>query len=280
MIYILFTIIIICIISAFICHFNIGITEYNIQNEKIDKNLDGYKILQLSDLHNRAFGKDSGKLIKKIDTVSPDIIVITGDLFDKRASGISNMLKLVKNLTSKYPCYYIIGNHELRLGQAKFQYVLTELKKMGVVILNNEHKELSENVKLYGIGYNLKTDLSKGFEYKYKEEITKEDIEREVGSLNTTNFNILLAHTPFSFEAYSETGFDLILSGHVHGGIIRLPFLGGLLSPQRKFFPKYSEGIYTKGNSKMIVSRGLGYGGLKFRMFNNPEIVVVTLKNS
>lgn len=279
MIYLLLGCIIICVISAFVCHFSIGITEYDIENEKIDKSLDGYKILQLSDLHNRVFGKNSENLIKKIDNVSPDIIVITGDLFDKRATGISNMLKLVKNLTSKYPCYYVLGNHELRLGIAKFQYALVELKKMGVVILNNEHKELSENVKLYGIGYNLKTDLRQEFKYTYKEEITKEDVEREVGALDTTNFNILLVHTPFSFEAYSETGFDLIFSGHVHGGIIRLPLVGGVLSPQRKLFPKYSEGIYNNGKSQMIVSRGLGYGGLKFRLFNTPEIVVVTLKN-
>jgi len=268
MIYILFTVIIICVISAFICHFSIGITQYDIENEKIDKNLDGIKILQLSDLHNRVFGRNSEKLIKKIDEVAPNFIVITGDLFDKNSKGITNMLKLVKLIASKYSCYYVVGNHELRLGQAKFKYALVELKKLGVVILNNEHKALSENVKLYGIGYNLKTNLSQDFKYQYKEEITKDDIEREVGELDTAKLNILLAHTPFSFEAYSETGFDLIFSGHVHGGIIRVPFLGGMLSPQRKFFPKYSEGIYTKGNSQMIVSRGLGYGGIKFRMFN------------
>ena len=107
----------------------------------------------------------------------------------------------------------------------------------------------------------------------------QEDIENEVGIVDNSNFNILLAHTPFSFDAYAEMGFDLILSGHVHGGVIRLPFVGGVLSPERKFFPKYSGGIYSKEKSQMIVSRGLGYGSLKFRMFNTPEIVVVTLKS-
>jgi len=156
---------------------------------------------------------------------------------------------------------------------------MSEMKKRGVTILNNGSLFVTDKIKLYGIGYNLKTDLNTKFKYCYKEKISKQDIIKEIGVLDNKKFNVLLAHNPFSFDAYSEVGFDLVFSGHVHGGIIRIPGIGGLLSPQRKLFPKYSEGIYKKGDTQMIVSRGLGYGGIKFRIFNRPEIVVVTLKN-
>lgn len=235
-------------------------------------NFDGYKILHLSDLHGKEYGDKNKRLIKSIKKSNPDIIVMTGDMIssrDKDFEVLSNLVKEIKEL----PIYYITGNHEQYLSSKKLNSLKNELKNFGVVVLDNEKVKLkkgNENINLYGLIY-------PNHFYRSGNYLDKEDIDELLGPIEN-EFSILLSHNPFHFEGQANWGADLILSGHVHGGMIRVPIIGGLLSPEYKFFPKYYEGVYEKNNKKMFVSRGMGIGEVGFRVFNRPEIILITLK--
>lgn len=267
----------------YISNNTIEIINYNIKSNKIPKSFNGFKILQLSDLHNKQFGKNNLNLLKKINTVNPDIIVITGDMLLRKKVDYNIFLKLASALSKEYKIYFILGNHEqrIRLKDKGLYKFLDKLKSMDIIILNNRKIRLVKNnsyINLYGFRINLKY-------YKYglfyKKPIFKtEELKNKLGDLDRTKFNILLAHNPLYFEDYAKWGADLILSGHIHGGMIRLPFIGGLLSPERKFFPKYSYGKYKIKNCTLIVSKGLGSGVIHFRLFNRPDLSVITLYKS
>ncbi|MBR5227450.1 MAG: metallophosphoesterase [Clostridia bacterium] len=278
MVYLIFIIACIIVFSAIFCHFNITVSKYNINNKKIKRQ--GLKIVQLSDVHGRECGKDSYKIIKKIDKLNPGIIVITGDLLDKGKRKIQRMLEFVRILASKYKCVYVIGNHELYLDKETLDLCLNKMIEYGVVMLNNSYTDLENNIRIYGIGYNLVTSKTKEYTYNRKAVINHGEIEEKIGKLDNTKYNVLLAHSPFSFDAYSKCGFDLILTGHVHGGIIRIPGMFGLLSPEGKFFPKYFEGMYNKEETNMIVNRGIGYSCIPVRIFNSPEIGYINVENT
>lgn len=267
----------------------ISINEIKIQSNKLPKAFDNFKILQLSDLHCKTFGKDNKRLVKKIDEINPDIIIATGDMFSTSLDLEESFLKLCKDLIKRYPIYYSLGNHEtiLRISKASdrewVKEYLDKIKDLGVYLLDNEMITLlrnNEKMNIYGLTLPMtfyKRRFSKGRDEKV--ELKGEFIESLLGKLKKDEFNILLAHNPLNFEAYVEWGSDLIFSGHVHGGAVRLPFLGGILSPEIAFLPKYKEGTYAKNNSIMVVSRGLGNSSMPVRAFNSPEIVVTTLVN-
>lgn len=266
------------IISNVISFFKIDISKYEVVSNKIPKEFDGFKILQLSDLHNRRFSK---KLIKKIHSQDPDIIVITGDMVSANSKGFNGFFDVIKGLDNKYPIYYVFGNHEQRLSLEKRALIVSRLKEYGVKVINNDADYIikgKDYIKIYGLHQNLlyyNNYIKSKKSYSYD----KKDIETIFPGLDDKTFNILITHNPLYFETYEKWGTDLIFSGHVHGGIVRIPFIGGLLSPERNFFPKYSGGEYSINDSKMIVSRGLGYSTVNLRVFNNPEICVVELKS-
>lgn len=264
------------ILLAAISHFNIDVSKYEISSLKIKEDI---KIVQLSDLHSRKFGKNNEKLIIRIKEAKPDVIVCTGDMVNAKANDLNELEVLIKELVAIAKVYYVMGNREFRYSKKEYIALKSMLNNMDVIVLENGKSYLKGNIAISGINYeNRKSD-----EYyaKYKDNyLEKEKInkaENILPKIDSKDFNILLVHSPNAFEKYSEFGFDLVLAGHLHGGVVRVPFLGGLLSPSISFFPKYDAGMFFEKESTMCVSRGLGYGSLPFRILNNPEIVVMKL---
>lgn len=255
----------------------IEISYYNISSNKIPLEFDGYKILHISDLHSKEFGEGNYKLIKKIDEINPDVIMVTGDMVNATDKDFTIFFELAEYLGRKAKTYYIVGNHELDLKSNDLELIYNTLASYGIITLDNEKAEIEENgqtIGVYGMWYNMKYYSEKISKAKF----TKDIMKQIMGESSKNKFEILLTHNPIHFNIYGEWGADLTLAGHIHGGMIRLPFLGGLISPDRTLFPEYSEGIYEKNNVSMIVSRGLGRGLNGFRLFNRPELGVITLQ--
>ncbi len=275
---ILSCILIFCIGTIIYNHNLIEVRHYNIKSEKIGESFNNYKIVQLSDLHNRKFGEDNERVIKYIDNENPNIVVFTGDMVTREEEKYDNFISLAKRISEKYETYYILGNHEQGLKSIELKNLLFRVKnETNVSVINNtfvEIKREEESINLYGLWYSKKyyTDLQ-------NKRLTKEVIEKYIGKVDQSKFNMMITHNPLNFESYVDAGLDLTFTGHVHGGIIRLPYVGGVFSPQLTLFPKYDLGLYEKDNKYMIVNAGLGYGGLKIRMFNPHEISVVTLNS-
>ena len=261
------------------------VTKYVVENKKVPKEFDGYNIVQISDLHSKLFGENNKKLIQKIKSLNPDIVVGTGDLIDGENNNYNVALDFMKEISKLYRVYYIIGNHEqkslIKKYKDEYKDYFNKLHQIDFVNLDNNKVEIvkgDSNINLYGLTVPYSC-------YKYlfdNQETTSIDIdflEEKLGKVDREQFNILLAHTPFYFDEYEKWGADLTLCGHVHGGIVRLPLVGGLLSPDRKFFPKYDLGEYIKNKSTMIVSKGLGGSKVLIRVNCKPEIVNIKLKN-
>lgn len=266
------------IVVAIFCFWqnnSIVISNYTHHSRKIPPAFHGYKILHISDLHNKMFGKNQDYLIKKIKASSPDIIVITGDLIDRRRFDLDTAMCFINKAVDIAPIYYVSGNHEAWSG--KYDQIKQSLKDAGVLILDDTSLELlkgENSIQLLGLSDPdfLTSNYLDGTNTK------KLELQLKQWS-NDINYKILLSHRPELFSLYIENNIDLIFSGHAHGGQIRLPFLGGLIAPDQGFFPKYTSGPYKNGNTTMFVSRGLGNSIFPFRVFNRPEIVVVTLKS-
>ena len=266
---------------------DIEIVNYKVQNRKIPKVFDEFKIVQISDLHNRSFGTDNDILLEKIDKLKPNIVCITGDLIDSTNKDFSIALKLIDELSRKYQVYNIIGNHEQKVMINKYKELykdyFKQLKSKNIISLENEKVKIqigNDFINIYGLVVPYKYYpylFNKNYKNK-KLDFNKNDIEKQLGKINNKEYNVLLAHTPFFFEGYSNWGADLVLAGHVHGGIIRLPIKGGLLSPNREFFPKYDLGEYNIDKSTMILTKGLGGSRMIPRVNCKPEIVEITLK--
>ncbi|MEG1254800.1 metallophosphoesterase [Clostridium sp.] len=258
------------------------ISRYNIVSTKIPSSFKGFKILQLSDLHSKSFGKGNDRLIKIIETENPDIIVMTGDMINSRDNNFDIFLNLANNLANSYKVYFILGNNEQKLDMDKNDFLMKKLKEFGINILNNRKVKLTKGtdiINLYGMWFSLSYYRDVNSEYSKDTYFKEENMKNILGVSKEKEYNILLTHNPLYFDTYEKWGADLVISGHIHGGLIRLPFVGGLLSPERKFFPKYSAGEYSIGSSKLILNRGLGSKVIIPRVFNRPEISVITLSN-
>lgn len=221
-------------------------SEFCIKNKKIPSKFDGYKILHLSDLHSKSFGNKNEKLIEKISEINPDIIVMTGDMVNCNDTNFDNFFELVKVLVKKYDIYYIVGNHEQNMKKVNKNVIIDFLEANGVKVLDNEKVELvkeDEKINLYGLWCNLRYYSAKA--EGEKEEFTLETIEKIMANtkINDDEYNILLAHNPNFIESYAAWGADLTLSGHIHGGMVRIPFIGGVFSPDTLLFPKYDSRI-------------------------------------
>ena len=273
------------LIIAILIYFDnnaLQVSQYTIASNKIPTAFNGFKILQLSDLHSKSFGKDNSKLIKKINNEKPDIIVMTGDMVSRKDTDYDTFINLAQELSKSYEIYYIVGNHEQSLSEDIQRSLLDKLIEIGVRVLDNEKVEIvkgGDSINLYGLWINLRYYKDVKNEYTKGISLGLKQMEIILGSIDSNSYNVLLSHNPLYFDAYSKWGADLTLSGHVHGGMIRLPFVGGLISPERKLFPKYDAGMYTIDGKELIVNRGLGIGKFGFRLFNRPEISVITLKS-
>jgi len=249
------------------------VSEIIVIDEEIPIAFDETKLLHISDLHNKSYGENNEILLSKIDEIAPDYIFLTGDMVSSRDTDFSVFYHFASEIGKKYDCYYILGNHELDLKNEHRKEIYETLKKYQITVLDNEKVILNKNgeeINLYGMWYNPK--------YYIREDFTEEKMKEIMGEAKE-GFNILLTHNPDDFKIYADWGADLTFSGHVHGGMIRLPFVGGLISPNRTLFPKYDSGLYEYQNSDLIVSRGLSRGQTGIRLWNQPELVLIKLKN-
>ena len=252
----------------------IELNKYGVSSENLPKTFDGFKIAQVSDLHNTEFGDNNETLIAKIEEAEPDIITITGDMIDSRRTDVSVALEFAKEAIKIAPCYYVNGNHELRVEE--YEELKEGLIDLGVVVLENDKKVISnngDNLSIIGVSDPsfeanvLMTDETEIVD-AYLKKLTEED----------ENFKVLLSHRPELFEVYCENNIDIALSGHAHGGQIRLPQIGGIIAPHQGFFPEYDGGLYIKEETNMVVSRGIGNSLFPFRFNNHPEVVLIELQ--
>lgn len=257
-------------------NYTFSVKNLEIKSDRIPEAFHGYRILHISDLHNSNYGNGNEKLIRAVEKISPEVIFYTGDMIDKRTIGKDSFLHLANGLSKKYPSYYIYGNHEEELSRQEKSALLADLNKAGIRFLENEKvflKKNQEEISLYGLNLPNKF-LRQTYDDLGNLQLNREEIIKRIGE-PAEGFSILLSHNPLYFKAYADFGADITFSGHVHGGMIRVPLAGGLLSPDRSFWPKYDKGHYTLGGKHMIVSPGIG--GAKMRVLNPPTLYCVTL---
>lgn len=251
------------------------VNTYEIQSERLPQSFDGFRIAQISDLHNARFGEGNHKLIELLSQTHPDLIVLTGDLIDSRNTDIEVALAFARQAIKIAPVYYVSGNHEARVGE--YGALKRGLAEAGVSVLENQKVQITregECITLMGINDpSFRTDYLFGDEESVARQAIL-DLQEE-----SDGYTILLSHRPELFDLYVEAGMDLVFSGHAHGGQFRLPFLGGLVAPNQGFFPRYDAGLFSEATTAMIVSRGLGNSIIPLRFHNRPEIVVATLRN-
>lgn len=250
----------------------LGITTYQISNPKIPTEFNGFRIAQVSDLHNTEFGEDNADLLSLLADSDPDIIVFTGDQLDARQPNKDVVLNLIRQAVQIAPCYLVTGNHEGSLpGMRQFH---NQLEAAGVVFLDNEVTTLTHNgaaIELIGL-----TDAS--MNERFYSHGAKVALDTTLQELNwdRDRYSILLAHVPEYLYVYERNGIDLALCGHNHGGQIRLGDQG-IISASKELFPEYDAGQYTLDDATMVLSRGLGNSLFPWRVNNPPELVIVEL---
>lgn len=248
-------------------------TTYTVAAANLPAAFDGYRIAQISDLHNAQMGDSNEKLLKMLKEAKPDMIAITGDLVDSRNTDISVALAFAQKAMQIAPCYYVPGNHEARLSQ--YEDLKEDLAALGVVVLENQSVEIERNGKtflLLGVkDPSFQTDYLTGDAQTVMENCLKSlPADRDT-------FTVLLSHRPELFDVYVAREVSLVLTGHAHGGQFRLPIVGGLVAPNQGLFPQYDAGLFQEGETVMIVSRGIGSSIIPLRFCNRPEVVVVQL---
>ncbi len=274
--FILISIIIISIFCLYLYYENnfLKVSNYIISNEKIPNDFNKYKIIQISDFHNTNSKKLTNDLVKKIERNQPNLIVLTGDLVDANQTDIDTAINFITRINEFAPIYYVTGNHEASISS--YDELEEKLISNKVTILDNKAEIIKINnskINLIGIDDPKFTSNSSITDSAIINDSLK-SIEYD-----NTNFSILLSHRPELFETYVENNIDLVLTGHAHGGQIRIPFIGGVVAPNQGFFPKYTSGKFVKNNTTMIISRGIGNSILPYRINNRPEMVVVTLSS-
>nr|WP_317412056.1 metallophosphoesterase [uncultured Solibaculum sp.] len=234
---------------------------------------DNVRILHLSDLHSSRYGKHNEKLAARIRELHPDFILAPGDLCDRFAKRGDAFLDLLEQLKGEFPIYVSIGNHELRVEQnapENYRIFRESLSQKGVTVLDNTSVVLERQgqcLRLYGINQPLSIYYQHG---------TLQRVEDYLGERDPAYPALLLAHDPRWLERYAHWGASLVLAGHIHGGMLRLPLIGGVYSPDKTFFPQYDAGVFTKDGCTMVVSRGAG-DSRPFRIGSLPEMVLLTL---
>ena len=240
------------------------VNTWIIESEEIPSSFDGFRIAQVSDLHNAGFWEE---VVEALAEAEPDIIVLTGDLIDSGKTDVEAALSFAEQAAAIAPCYAVTGNHEAWSGDA-WDVLRTGLLREGVVLLEDEAVFLDrdgETVALLGL-----SDPAFGSD--------QAALLRELTA--GEGYTILLSHRPERMVLYAEADVDLVFSGHAHGGQFRLPFVGGLVAPDQGLFPQYDAGRFRQGDTLMLVSRGIGNSIIPLRINNRPEILVAELKVS
>ena len=254
------------------------VRHYSLRDQRIKKPV---KAVVLADLHNKRYGKENERLLQAIDEIRPDMILIAGDILTaKPKASLETAVDLLTKLAGKYPIYYGNGNHEHRLklylenyGDMAERYEET-LQKIGIRRLVNEHTVLEESgICIYG------SEIDKLYYKRFGiQPMDPEYLKSLLGQPSAEKYTILIAHNPDYFPKYADWGADLVLAGHVHGGMVRVPIWGkGVVSPNVRLFPKYDGGEFTLGKTRMLLSRGLGMHTIPIRLFNPGEVLEVDL---
>ena len=249
---------------------DLEISRYEVKSQKLPESFDGFKIVQLSDLHGAEFGEDGMGLVEKVEELEPDIIALTGD-FVTDEGDLAAVEKLAARLTELCPVYFVSGNHEFGSGLAV--KVRNILERAGVKYLSNEYltKTRGEDEILLG---GVEDPLA------YADMLSPDELAQKMNDAAPDAFKILLGHRNYWMTEYPELPVDLIFCGHAHGGLIRIPGVGGLIGTDRRLFPDFDAGEYNNGRYTLIVSRGLGNSVPIPRVFNRPEIVCVELSSA
>lgn len=289
------SVVLVLILWSFIEKRLLKVTEYQIPAEGSESVAEDLKLVLLADLHNNTFGRRNVHLVEKIRELHPDAVIVAGDLITKQQPCIpGNAFDLLEELVKDYPIYYGYGNHERYLtelieedsikGKAgeknralfesfmEYRKVLTD---KGVHFLVDESilmKKGKTTIRINGLNADKEC-------YGRAESFPMDRayLNEHIGTCDPKVYQLLIAHHPIYFEAYADWGADLTLSGHLHGGLVRLPHLGGVISPQYNFFPTYDSGVFTANNKRMIVSKGLGSHSFMLRLFNRPELVFIRI---
>ena len=260
-----------------------NIVEYEIETDKDIGSC--VRFVMLSDLHDTDVTHDHNKkLAGAVKGLDPDFVILAGDMvtsYSGDSYGHDNAFSFMKELAADIPVYYGLGNHEQRYKEeperfkGRYEHIRQTVDGIGIHLLSNDSATISDhNICIYGFDVPLEN---------YRRMVTKDLkaklIEETFGPVDEKCFNILIAHTPDYFDDYANFRPDLVLSGHLHGGIVAVPGIGGVISPQLKPFPKYDFGTFTKNKTTMIVSRGIGWHSIPIRIFNKAEIVSVSIKH-
>jgi hypothetical protein len=279
----IFEIILIIVLLAIVALFIVGLIDGNrfrVVNEDFElANLKKEcKFVMISDLHNKVYGNKNDKVINAIDNINPDFIIIAGDLVtSKTYENMTPGIELVNALSRKYKIYYGIGNHETKLKREvndKYEELKERTNNKNIILLENGLAQIQEyNINITG----LELDLEYFAHFKIRK-MKNGYLEKTLPKCDKSKCNLLIAHNPDYFEEYAKWGADLVLSGHVHGGIMRLPIVGGVIAPSYRLFPKYDGGVFKSGKSYMLLGRGMGAHTIPFRFFNPAELYVVNLK--
>ena len=240
-------------------------SHYTFRSPKVEGALEGFRIVQVSDLHNREFGRGNCHLLSLMEAQLPDLIVITGDLMDSYRTDLPKAVDFARRAALIAPCYFVTGNHEHRMTRERLTEFLRDLENAGVRVLRNEAVELG-----MGAGFRLiGVDCQQG---------KTDTLQRLMRKRDPEELNILLSHKPHYADFYRKAGVDLVFTGHAHGGQWRIPPLGGLYAPGQGLLPQYTAGLYRLGDTVMCVSRGLGNSSFPLRIENKPELVTLTLR--
>ena len=239
------------------------VNTFVIADEKIPSAFDGFRIAQVSDLHNAPFWE---KVVEALKAAEPDLIVLTGDLIDSSNTDVAAALDFAEKAAEIAPCYYVSGNHEA-WSPGVWDDLRDGLIRAGVVLLEDEKVCLEregESVTLLGL-----RDPAFG---------SDQHAVLEALTAGEEGFTVLLSHRPERFALYVQSGIDLVFSGHAHGGQFRIPVLGGVIAPDQGLFPEYDGGLYEKKGTAMLVSRGIGNSIIPLRINNRPEIILAEWK--
>lgn len=239
------------------------------------------RFVMISDLHNTVYGDNNDRLINAVDSIKPDFIIIAGDMVTSvEHESMEPAIMLINELAKRYRIYYALGNHESKMKTQrdrfgdKYERLRASLNGKNIIFLENERCILDEyNLAITGLDLDLRY-----YAHFKKRRMDNDYLEKTINSAESGTCNLLVAHNPDYFPEYAKWGADLVLSGHVHGGIMRLPYLGGVIAPSYRLFPEYDGGIFEYGSSKMLLGRGMGSHTIPLRIFNPAELYAVTLE--
>lgn len=250
-------------------NFTLQVEPVELFFESLPPQFDGLRVAELSDLHGRSFGENNVRLLRTLQKARPDMICICGDLFDEKTD-LTMLEPLLTGLTDIAPVYYVTGNHEWQVKNLR--EILQKMRAWGVTVLENEERVLSRGgaeMVVAGVHdpcgpYDMKTPAA---------------LVRELRSAQGNDFILMLSHRNDELAMWSQLGVQMVLSGHCHGGVVRLPFAGGVFGTRRELFPEYDAGVYRQDGTTLFVSRGLGYTNVHFRLFNRPHVPIMILRS-